>query len=76
MRGIEDELLARWAERYREQKGILVGPLYQGFARRWVNRRPFGAHIFRHERGIETGDFISRQFPREAFGRKLELSLP
>ena len=50
-RGIEDELLARWAGRYREQKGILVGPLYQGFALRWANRRPFGAHIRRHERG-------------------------
>ena len=54
-RGIEDELLARWAERYREQKGIVVGPLYQGFALRWVNRRPFGARIRRHERGTETG---------------------
>jgi hypothetical protein len=54
-RGIEDELLARWAGRYREQKGIVVGPPYQGFALRWVNRRPFGAHIFRHDRGTETG---------------------
>jgi hypothetical protein len=50
-----DELLARWAGRCREQKGILVGPPYQGFALRWVNRRPFGAHIFRHDRGTETG---------------------
>jgi hypothetical protein len=41
------ELLARWAGRYREQKVILVGSPYQGFALRWVNRRPFGAHIFR-----------------------------
>ena len=29
-------------------------PPYQGFALRWVNRRPFGAHIRRHERGTET----------------------
>ncbi|MGO8748510.1 MAG: hypothetical protein ACLQNE_21250 [Thermoguttaceae bacterium] len=36
-RGIEDELLARWAGRYGEQNGILVRPLYQGFALRWVN---------------------------------------
>ncbi len=50
-----DELLARWAGCYREQKGILMGPLYQGFALRWVNRRPFGAHIRRHERGTQTG---------------------
>jgi hypothetical protein len=49
----QDELLARWAERYREQEGIFVGPLYQGFALRWVNRRPFGAHICRRE-----GDLI------------------
>ncbi len=28
-----------------------MGPLYQGFALRWANRRPFGAHIRRHERG-------------------------
>jgi hypothetical protein len=54
-RGIEDELLTRWAGRYREQKGIVVGPPYQGFALRWVNRRPFGAHIFRHDCGTETG---------------------
>jgi hypothetical protein len=47
--------LARWAERYREQKGISVGPPYQGFALRWVNRRPFGAHIFRYDWGTETG---------------------
>jgi hypothetical protein len=37
-RGIEDELLARWAGRYREHKGILLGPPYQGFALlRWAN---------------------------------------
>jgi hypothetical protein len=54
-RGIEDELLARWAERCREQKGIFVLPLYQGFALRWGNWRPFGAHIRRHECGTETG---------------------
>jgi hypothetical protein len=51
---IEDELLARWAGRYREEKGIAVGPLYQGFALRWMNRRPFGAPIHGHERGTET----------------------
>jgi hypothetical protein len=51
----ENELLARWAGRYGNKKGILVGPLYQGFALRWVNRRPFGAHIRRHGRGTETG---------------------
>jgi hypothetical protein len=33
----QDKLLARWAGSYREQKGILVGPLYQGFALRWAN---------------------------------------
>jgi hypothetical protein len=54
-RGIEDELLARWAGRCREQKGISVGPLYQGFALRWVNWRPFGAHTRLHGRGTETG---------------------
>jgi hypothetical protein len=36
-RGIGDELLARWAGHYREQKAILAGLLYQGFALRWVN---------------------------------------
>jgi hypothetical protein len=41
----QDELLARWAGRYREPKRILVGLLYQGFALRWANGRPFGAHI-------------------------------
>ncbi len=39
------------------KKGIFVGPLYQGFALRWANRRPFGAHIRRHKRGTETGCF-------------------
>ena len=53
--GSEDELLARWAGRFREQKGILVGPLYQGFALRWANRRPFGVHILRHGCGTKTG---------------------
>ncbi len=52
--------MARWAERYREQKGILMGSLYQGFALRWVNRRPFGAHIRRHKRGTETGCMMKR----------------
>jgi hypothetical protein len=55
-RGIEDQLLARWAGSCREQKGILVGLLYQGFALCWAKRRPFGARIRRHERGTETED--------------------
>jgi hypothetical protein len=52
--GIEEELLARWAGHYRKQGRILMGPLYQGFALRWANGRPFGAHIRRHERGTEA----------------------
>ena len=52
--GIEDEPLARWAGRYREQKWSFVWPRYQGFALRWVNRHPFGARR-RHERGTESG---------------------
>ena len=46
--GLKMKLLARWAGRYRKQTGILVGPPYQGFALRWANGRPFGAHIRRH----------------------------
>ncbi len=34
--------------------GFFIGPLYQGFALRWGNRRPFGAHIRRHGRGTEA----------------------
>ncbi len=37
------------------KKGVWRGSLYQGFALRWVNRRPFGAPTRCHERGTETG---------------------
>jgi hypothetical protein len=46
-RGIENELLARWAGRYRDEEGTLVGPLCQGCALRWANGHPFGARIRR-----------------------------
>ncbi len=46
-------------------------PPYQGFALRWANRRPFGAHIFDHGRGTKTGymnsanvnDFLAAHTP-------------